>query len=72
MKDDELKPDLDDLDTFVRRPQASRSKNWLAYQIALGIIIGGSVLACLDAITSFVAAKLLMHQVQVQLPFLSR
>lgn len=72
MRNDELKPDLEDLDTFVRRPQPLRSKNWLAYQIALGIIIGGSALACLDAVTSFFAAKLLMHQVQVQFPFLNR
>jgi hypothetical protein len=78
MKNDDLRIgtddlDLDHLDDFdaPRRgvpKQKPRGKNWLAYQIALGIILGGCALWLMGAVASFVAAKVLLGQLQVTFP----
>ncbi|WP_407316135.1 hypothetical protein [Pseudomonas sp. nanlin1] len=71
MNDDlRAEPDLDQPAVFKPR-RKPRSKNWLAYQIALGIILGGSVLWTLATLISFAAARLLLGQWQVTVPGLT-
>lgn len=48
----------------VRKPQERR----LAYEIALGIVIGGSALSILGAIASLIIMKLMMSQITLQVP----
>lgn len=69
---DELKAEIDDLEEQrpYRSPRKARSENWLAYQVALGIIIGGSVLSLVQQIGDFILAKTILHQVQIALPFI--
>ena len=50
------------------RPQRAKPQRRLAYEIALGIILGGSGLRLLQVITSLIAAKLMLQQIQLHLP----
>lgn len=78
---DTLRADLDldlDLDDDRVYPPAARgayrkprSANWLAWQIALGIVVGGSILWVLGATVSFVVAKFMLGQLQIGVPGLS-
>lgn len=49
-------------------PRRQKSQPRLAYEIALGIVIGGLVLMAVDAIGSYVAMRLVVNQVQIQFP----
>lgn len=49
-------------------PRRHKSQPRLAYEIALGIVIGGLVLMAVDAIGSYVAMRLVVNQVQIQFP----
>ena len=64
MREDELRADRDPLDDFVQRPKA-KGKNWLAYQIALGIIIGGTVLMAIEALGSLLMAKAVLSSLHL-------
>lgn len=74
MKDNDLRADTDDqddFDTYRAGPrQKPRGPNWLAHQVALGIVMGGCVLWVLQAIANFIQAKMILHQMQVILPSL--
>ena len=45
-----------------------RKEPRLAYEIALGIIIAGVVLMAIDAIGTYIAAKIMLNQVQIRFP----
>jgi hypothetical protein len=63
----------DDFDRQPRRLSGKpRSVNWLAYQIALGIILGGCTLWVLGAVAEFVVAKFVLSQIQVSFPGFGR
>lgn len=49
-------------------PRRHKSQPRLAYEIALGIVIGGLVLMAVDAIGNYVAMRLVVNQVQIQFP----
>lgn len=77
MKDDlraepDLDLDLDDDRVYRPAPRKTRSANWLAWQIALGIIVGGCVLWTLDLAASLVASKFMLGQLQIGVPGFSR
>ena len=76
MKDD-LRAELDHDDhERVRVPlkprRKPRGKNWLAWQIALGIVVGGCTLWILDVAANYILAKVLMGQLQLMLPGVGR
>lgn len=51
------------------RPVRRKEERRLAYEIAIGIIIGGCVLSVLDIIRTAITAHLMLQQVQINLPF---
>ncbi len=51
----------------IRAPRAKPQRR-LAYEIALGIILGGSGLWLLQVLTSLIAAKFMLQQIQMHLP----
>jgi hypothetical protein len=51
----------------IRLPRAKPQRR-LAYEIALGILLGGVGLWLLQALTGLIAAKLLLQQIQLHLP----
>ncbi|WPO97704.1 hypothetical protein SFA35_13635 [Pseudomonas sp. HR96] len=69
--------DLDHLDLHDDRGlrpglrHKPRSANWLAWQIALGIVVGGSALWVLGALVSLVTAKLMLGDLQISVPGLT-
>lgn len=50
------------------RPQRAKPQRRLAYEIALGIILGGVGLWLLQLLTGLIAAKLMLQQFQFHLP----
>jgi hypothetical protein len=52
----------------LRLPRNKPTQRRLAYEIALGIILGGAGLWLLHALTGLIAAKLLLQQIQLHLP----
>ncbi|WP_213879290.1 hypothetical protein [Pseudomonas sp. dw_358] len=74
--DHELDLDLDDERGYQPTQRGAwrkpRSANWLAWQIALGIVVGGSVLWIVGATASYVAAKFMLGQLQIGVPGLNR
>lgn len=61
----------DDRDYRPSARQKPRSANWLAWQIALGIVIGGSALWVLGALVSLVSARLMLGTLQISVPGLT-
>ncbi|WP_301151016.1 hypothetical protein [Metapseudomonas otitidis] len=58
-----------DEDDFPRNRGARKvQERRLAYEIALGIIIGGLVLGVVNDIHDYVMAKVMMGQIQIQIP----
>lgn len=53
-----------DEDEIAIRPRKEEPR--LAYEIALGIIIGGAVLWTMGEVASFIEAKLMMQQLQIR------
>lgn len=49
----------------ARKPQERR----LAYEIALGIVIGGCVLGVIELLANMLTAAVFMQQIKVTLPF---
>lgn len=41
----------------------------LAYEVAIGIVIGGCILWMLESIAAYITARIVMSQMQIQLPF---
>lgn len=62
-----MRAERDDDEVRIVRKAPERR---LAYEIAIGIIIGGTVLSLIQQAGDFILAKILLHQVQVALPFL--
>jgi hypothetical protein len=50
------------------RPPRSKPQRRLAYEIALGIILGGSGLWLLHLLSGLIAAKFMLQQIQLHLP----
>lgn len=64
-----MRAERDD-DDFEVTPRARRQpERRLAYEIALGIVIGGSALSILGAIASLIIMRLMMSQVTLQIPY---
>ncbi len=58
-------------DDEIRVPRKAPERR-LAYEIAIGIIIGGSVLSLAQMVGDLIMAKTILNQVQITLPFLQR
>lgn len=52
-------------DEQITRPTKKQPERRLAYEIAIGIIIGGITLWVLEGIASMIAMKLALNQVQI-------
>jgi hypothetical protein len=50
------------------RPQRAKPQRRLAYEIALGILLGGVGLWLLQLLAGLIAAKLMLGQIQLHLP----
>jgi hypothetical protein len=59
MKNDNLRADRDELDSFIPRTQAKRSSG-LVWQIALGVFLGGMALWLVQLAATALAAKLML------------
>jgi len=62
-----MRAERDDDEVRIVRKTPERR---LAYEIAIGIIIGGSALSFVQQVGDFILAKIILHQVQIALPFL--
>ncbi|MDR9754359.1 hypothetical protein RG836_23215 [Pseudomonas sp. SZMC_28357] len=62
MKNDDLRADRDDLDTFVPRPVAKRGSN-LVLQIASGVFLGGLALWLVQLGATLLYSKLMLATV---------
>ena len=56
-----------DEDEYIKR-RAAKKEPRLAYEIALGIIIGGVVLWTMDAVATLITAKIMIGQLQIHFP----
>jgi hypothetical protein len=59
MKNDNLRADRDELDSFIPRTQTKRSSG-LVWQIALGVFLGGMALWLVQLAATALAAKLML------------
>lgn len=59
MKNDNLRADRDELDSFIPRAQAKRSSG-LVWQIALGVFLGGMALWLVQLAATALAAKFML------------
>jgi hypothetical protein len=64
---DEIRAEIDPEDEIeaYRPARKQRSDYWLAYQIAIGIVIGGCVLSALETIGQMIAVKLALNHLQI-------
>jgi hypothetical protein len=62
MKNDHLRADRDEIDSFTPRTQAKRG-NGLVWQIALGVFLGGLALWLVQLAATSLAAKLMLGTV---------
>lgn len=64
-----MRAERDD-DEFEREPRVRRQpERRLAYEIALGIVIGGCVLGVIELLANMLTAAVFMQQIKVTLPF---
>lgn len=58
-----------DEEDFAQRPAKRPQERRLAYEIALGIVIGGCVLGVIELLANMLTAAVFMQQIKVTLPF---
>ena len=63
-----MRAERDEYDTRPQRTQRGKPERRLAYEIALGIILGGVGLWLLNAGALWLMAKFMLQNLQLQLP----
>jgi hypothetical protein len=63
MKNDNLRADRDELESYTPRTQNKRSSIGLVWQIALGVFLGGMALWLVQLAATSLAAKLMLGTV---------
>ncbi|VVO14858.1 hypothetical protein [Pseudomonas fluorescens] len=63
MKNDNLRADRDELDSYTPRAQNKRSGSGLVWQIALGVFLGGMALWLVQLAVTSLAAKFMLGTV---------
>ena len=63
MKNDNLRADRDELESYTPRTQNKRSSSGLVWQIALGVFLGGMALWLVQLAATSLAAKFMLGTV---------